>query len=95
MRGSPSSDTDTSPQAIYHAVPDTRLMGKIEVDLPDRLEMQINQLIEEGEYIDSQEAIEDLISVGIKTLRTSGRQEDEDEFEQYGDTVGGDDEYVF
>ncbi len=70
-------------------------MGKIEVDLPDRLEMQINQLIEEGEYIDSQEAIEDLISVGIKTLRTSGRQEDEDEFEQYGDTVGGDDEYVF
>ncbi|MFP4632164.1 MAG: DUF7120 family protein [Halobacteriota archaeon] len=69
-------------------------MGKIEVDLPDRLEMQITQLIEEGEYIDQQEAVEDLISVGMKTLRTSGRQEEE-EFETYGDTMGGDDEYVF
>jgi len=68
-------------------------MGKIEIDLPERLEMQIAQLIEEDEYIDRQEAVEDLISMGIKTLRTSGRQEEE-EFE-YEDTMGGDDEYAF
>jgi len=69
-------------------------MGKIEIDLPERLEMQIAQLIEEDEYIDRQEAVEDLISMGIKTLRTSGRQ-DEEEFDEYEDTMGGDDEYAF
>lgn len=57
--------------------------------------MQIAQLIEEDEYIDRQEAIEDLISIGIRTLRTSGRRE-EDEFEnEFEDTMGGDDEYAF
>ncbi len=70
-------------------------MSKIEIDIPERLEMQIAQLIEEGEYIDRQEAIEDLISIGIRTLRTSGRRE-EDEFEsEFEDTMGGDDEYAF
>jgi len=72
-----------------------KLMSKIEIDIPERLEMQIAQLIEEDEYIDRQEAIEDLISIGIKTLRTSGRRE-EDEFEsEFEDTMGGDDEYAF
>ena len=70
-------------------------MSKIEIDLPERLEMQVAQLIEEDEYIDRQEAIEDLISIGIRTLRTSGRRE-EDEFEsEFEDTMGGDDEYAF
>lgn len=69
-------------------------MSKIEIDIPERLEMQIAQLIEEDEYIDRQEAIEDLISIGIKTLRTSGRREEE-EFDEFEDTMGGDDEYAF
>lgn len=71
-----------------------KLMSKIEIDIPERLEMQIAQLIEEDEYIDRQEAIEDLISIGIKTLRTSGRR-DEEEYEEFEDTMGGDDEYAF
>ena len=57
--------------------------------------MQIAQLIEEEEYIDRQEAVEDLISIGIRTLRTSGRREEEEEFEEFEDTMGGDDEYAF
>ncbi len=69
-------------------------MGKIEIDLPERLEMQIAQLIDEDEYMDRQEAVEDLISIGVKTLKTSGRQ-DEDEFDEFEDTMGGDDEYLF
>lgn len=68
-------------------------MGKIEINIPERLEMQIDQLMEEGEYLDRQEAVEDLISIGIKTLKTSGRQEDE--FDEFEDTMGGDDEYLF
>jgi metal-responsive CopG/Arc/MetJ family transcriptional regulator len=70
-------------------------MGEIEIDLPERLEMQIAQLIEEEEYLDRQEAVEDLISIGIRTLRTSGRREEEEEFEEFEDTMGGDDEYAF
>jgi metal-responsive CopG/Arc/MetJ family transcriptional regulator len=70
-------------------------MGEIEINLPERLEMQIAQLIEEEEYIDRQEAVEDLISIGIRTLRTSGRREEEEEFEEFEDTMGGDDEYAF
>jgi metal-responsive CopG/Arc/MetJ family transcriptional regulator len=69
-------------------------MGEIEIDLPERLEMQIAQLIEEEEYIDRQEAVEDLISIGIRTLRTSGKR-DQGEFEEFEDTMGGDDEYAF
>jgi len=69
-------------------------MGRIEIDLPEHLEMQITQLMEEDEYMDRKETVEDLISIGIKTLKTSGRQEEE-EFEEYEDTMGGDDEYLF
>ncbi|MFB6284913.1 MAG: cell surface protein [Halobacteria archaeon] len=69
-------------------------MGKIEIDVPERHEMKISQLIEQGEYIDRQEAVEDLVSIGIKTLKTSGKQ-DQDEFDDYEDTMGGDDEYLF
>lgn len=69
-------------------------MGRIEIDLSEHLEMQITQLMEEDEYMDQKEAVEDLISIGIKTLKTSGRQEEE-EFEEYEDTMGGDDEYLF
>ncbi len=57
--------------------------------------MQIAQLIEEDEYIDRQEAIEDLISIGIRTLRTSGRREEDDFESEFEDTMGGDDEYAF
>ena len=69
-------------------------MGEIEINLPERLEMQIAQLIEEEEYIDRQEAGGDLKSRGIRTLRTSGRREEEEEFEEFEDAMGGDDEYA-
>lgn len=71
-------------------------MGKIEIDLPEHIEMQIAKLIDEGEYMDRQEAVEDLVSIGIKTMRTSGKQNEFDEFEEeFQDTMGGDDEYLF
>jgi len=57
--------------------------------------MQVAQLIEEDEYIDRQEAIEDLISIGIRTLRTSGRREEEEFENEFEDTMGGDDKYAF
>lgn len=72
------------------------MMSKIEIDIPEHHEMQITQLIDEGEYIDRQEAVEDLIAIGLRTLKTTGGSgAGEDEFGEYEDTMGGEDEYLF
>ena len=71
-------------------------MSKIEIDIPEHQEMQITQLIDEGEYIDRQEAVEDLIAIGLRTLKTTGGSgPGDDEFGDYEDTMGGEDEYLF
>jgi len=59
--------------------------------------MQIAQLVEQGEFLNREEAIEDLLSTGLKAYKTSGpSDEDEQEpgFEDDG-MMGHDDEYVF
>ncbi|ARS91543.1 ribbon-helix-helix domain-containing protein [Natrarchaeobaculum aegyptiacum] len=74
-------------------------MPKIEITIPEHLEMQIAQMVERGEFVNREEAIEDLLSTGIKAYKTSGPMEDEDPagaggFEDDG-MMGHDDEYVF
>ena len=71
-------------------------MPKVEITVPEHLEMQIAQLVEKGEFLNREEAIEDLLSTGIKAYKTSGPIEDDDEpgFEDDG-MMGHDDEYVF
>jgi Arc/MetJ-type ribon-helix-helix transcriptional regulator len=71
-------------------------MAKVEITVPDHLEMQIAQLVEKGEFLNREEAIEDLLSTGLKAYKTSGPIEDEDDpgLEEDG-MMGHDDEYVF
>jgi len=71
-------------------------MPKAEITIPEHLEMQIAQLVEQGEFLNREEAIEDLLSTGIKAYKTSGPVDDEEEtgFEDDG-MMGHDDEYVF
>jgi Arc/MetJ-type ribon-helix-helix transcriptional regulator len=70
-------------------------MPKIEITVPEHLEMQIAQLVEQGEFINREEAVEELLSTGLKAYKTSGPMEDEDEpFEDEG-MMGHEDEYVF
>ncbi|ELY58418.1 ribbon-helix-helix domain-containing protein [Natronococcus sp. A-GB1] len=74
-------------------------MPKVEITIPEHLEMQIAQMVERGEFVNREEAIEDLLSTGIKAYKTSGPMEDEDEgmgsgLEDDG-MMGHDDEYVF
>jgi Arc/MetJ-type ribon-helix-helix transcriptional regulator len=70
-------------------------MPKVEITIPEHLEMQIAQMVEQGEFVNREEAIEDLLSTGIRAYKTSGPKEDEDpEYEEDG-MMGHEDEYVF
>ncbi|CCQ36190.1 ribbon-helix-helix domain-containing protein [Natronomonas moolapensis] len=71
-------------------------MPKVQLTVPEHLEMQIAQLVEEGEFVNREEAIEELLSTGLRAYKTSGPMDDEDEpgFQEDG-MMGHDDEYVF
>lgn len=70
-------------------------MPKTEITIPEHLEMQITQLVDQGEFINREEAIEDLLAAGVRAYKTSGPMDDEDQgFEEDG-MMGHDDEYVF
>ena len=57
--------------------------------------MQIAQLVEQGEFVDRNEAVEELLSTGLKAYKTSGPMDDEEpEYEDEG-MMGHEDEYVF
>ena len=71
-------------------------MPRVEITIPEHLEMQIAQLVEQGEFLNREEAIEDLLATGLKAYKTSGPMDDEEEpgYEDDG-MMGHDDEYVF
>ncbi|MCU4924761.1 ribbon-helix-helix domain-containing protein [Halobacteria archaeon AArc-dxtr1] len=71
-------------------------MPKVEITIPEHLEMQIAQMVERGEFVNREEAIEDLLSTGIKAYKTSGPMDDDEPggLEDDG-MMGHDDEYVF
>ena len=70
-------------------------MGNLQLTVPEHLEMQIAQLVEKGEFVNREDAIEDLLSTGLRAYKTSGPIEDEEPgFEDDG-MMGHDDEYVF
>lgn len=70
-------------------------MPKVEINIPDHIEMQIAQLVEQGEFLSREEAVEDLLSAGIKAYKTSGPMDDDDTSLEDEGMMGHDDEYVF
>ena len=69
-------------------------MPKVEITIPEHLEMQIAQMVEQGEFLNREEAIEELLSTGLRAYKTSGPIDDEQGFEDDG-MMGHEDEYVF
>jgi Arc/MetJ-type ribon-helix-helix transcriptional regulator len=70
-------------------------MPKVDLTVPEHLEMQIAQLVEQGEFVDRNDAVEELLSTGLKAYKTSGPMDDEEpEYEDEG-MMGHEDEYVF
>ena len=70
-------------------------MPKLEITIPEHLEMQIAQMVERGEFVNREEAIEDLLSTGIKAYKTSGPMDEEEPGLENDGMMGHDDEYVF
>lgn len=72
-------------------------MPKVEITIPEHTEMQIAQLVEQGEFLNREEAIEELLTTGLKAYKTSGPSDEEGGQTDYdeGGMMGHDDEYVF
>jgi Arc/MetJ-type ribon-helix-helix transcriptional regulator len=72
-------------------------MPKVEISVPEHLEMRIAQMVEQGEFVDREEAIEELLSTGMKAYKTSGPRDDDDDGPDFEDDgmMGHEDEYVF
>jgi Arc/MetJ-type ribon-helix-helix transcriptional regulator len=71
-------------------------MTEVEINVPEHLEMQIAQMVDNGEFLNREEAIEDLLSTGLKAYKAAGPTDETDDadFEEDG-MMGHDDEYVF
>jgi len=63
-------------------------MPTAEVSLPDDVDIEISQLVEEGEFINRDQAVEELLSLGVSaytTEETANQAPDEDLFTQVVD----------
>jgi len=63
-------------------------MPTAEVSLPDDVDIEIRQLIEEGEFINRDQAVEELLSLGVSAYTTdesANQTTDEDLFTQVVD----------
>lgn len=71
-------------------------MPKVEINIPEHLEMRITRLIDRGEFVNREEALEALIAAGIKAYEAGTNQPEEDEIglEDEG-MMNHEDEYVF
>lgn len=81
-------------------------MPDVEVSLPDRIDSEIDRLIEQGEFLNREQAVEELLTMGVSAYAPTeegDEQEGEDLFTQMTedqqdpaarDEDGGD-EYTF
>lgn len=54
-------------------------MPKIEVDLPDRIDSDIDRLVEDDEFVNREQAIEELLSRGVSAYNVDSDDEPEEE----------------
>lgn len=72
-------------------------MAKLDIKIPDDLDMKIQRLVDDGEFLDYEEAVHELISSGITAYRTDNIVDGDNEVDEFGDAgpVDHDDDYVF
>lgn len=61
-------------------------MPTYEVSLPDKMESKINRVVQEGDFLNREQAIEELLSRGISVYNTTASSSSDD---SYGDSFGG------
>ena len=60
-------------------------MPDVEVSLPDRIDSEIDRLIEQGEFLNREQAVEELLTMGVSAYaptEETNQQEAEDLFTQ-------------
>jgi Arc/MetJ-type ribon-helix-helix transcriptional regulator len=60
-------------------------MPDVEVSLPDRIDSEIDRLIEQGEFLNREQAVEELLTMGVSAYaptEETDQQEAEDLFTQ-------------
>lgn len=55
-------------------------MPHVEVTLPDQTESEIDRLVEQGEFLNREQAIEELLSMGVSAYQPVEETEEEDEY---------------
>ena len=80
-------------------------MPTTELTLPDKVDTEITQLVDRGEFLNREQAIEELLSMGISAYDHSASTSDEGERDLFTQRVddqrdpaansGPDDEYPF
>lgn len=56
-------------------------MPQLEIDLSEDKDMQIDQLVAQEEFVDRQEALEEILSMGIKEYQSTMGTDTRDEME--------------
>jgi Arc/MetJ-type ribon-helix-helix transcriptional regulator len=46
-------------------------MSKVEVSLPDRIDSEIRRLVDQGEFVNQDQAVEELLSMGMSAYNTT------------------------
>jgi Arc/MetJ-type ribon-helix-helix transcriptional regulator len=77
-------------------------MPQVEVFVPDQVDAEIEQLVEQGEFISRGEAVEELLTIALTTYSQDANEDEgdlefADEMQNPGDRLegSGDDDYAF
>jgi Arc/MetJ-type ribon-helix-helix transcriptional regulator len=54
-------------------------MSKVEVSLPDRIDSEIRRLVEQGEFVNRDQAVEELLSMGMSAYDTTTESQEPDQ----------------
>jgi Arc/MetJ-type ribon-helix-helix transcriptional regulator len=61
-------------------------MSKVEISMPDRIDSEISRLVEQGEFVNRDQAVEELLSMGMSaydtTTTTDSQEPDQNLFSQ-------------
>lgn len=61
-------------------------MPEVEVSLPDRIESDIERLVEQGEFLNRERAVEELLTMGMSAYETTGEPAGEVDEEMFTGT---------
>lgn len=54
-------------------------MSKVEVSLPDRIDSEIRRLVDQGEFVNQDQAVEELLSMGMSAYNTTTESQEPDQ----------------